>query len=441
MAGIAGSVGTTAQRPNRGERPGSRYHALDVEKVFEWNGAVWFEVEREEYDQTSFGIVAPPLWGATWYPARLASTSRLVKVGLVAASLAVGDYASDKYRAGAGGLIRTDLQSRYGDGGSGIICPGHAQSPPPAGGAVTTPTGAWTDVDNEGGVTKRSVRPTVPGTPGATQTFIVRGRVIRVFFKSNPTWGSWAWTIDGQAQTALNFNQAAAMRTVTVDRGAGQEGNHTVVITQTGDGRLYGVSGENTTGLLVHNLSISGQNVRDMSTPVALLSATDTTDNTTIARTLNATGPFDLLIYALTPNEILVDPPANWALDMQTGLDHIWAQSNKAGLSLAVPPDMVYITEHVGNLDVLAAFSQYSRDWNEATVMAQDWARVVGAAEINLWAYGRRSWSYWNNLSYWGDSANPGPAGTDPIHLSDLGHRDAYARPVLAFLNREGLAA
>jgi hypothetical protein len=52
--------------------------------------------------------------------------------------------------------------------------------------------------------------------------------------------------------------------------------------------------------------------------------------------------------------------------------------------------------------------------------MLRDFALTIGAAFVDIWGSGKRSWKYWQSLGYWGTG------NTDPVHPGDTGHQ-AYA--------------
>lgn len=46
-------------------------------------------------------------------------------------------------------------------------------------------------------------------------------------------------------------------------------------------------------------------------------------------------------------------------------------------------------------------------------------AAALGAAHVNFHALGRGSYAYWQSLGYWGNGASTGSAGSDSVHISD----------------------
>lgn len=348
-----------------------------------------------------------------WSKARNLSTSRLVRIAWWGASTGVGERASNQDTKGFRGLVDARLRSLLGDGGSGFMG-GNMLVTGTAGSGPVTTTGTWTQEETEGGVTKRSMRPTTPATPGATITFPgVRGRFIDVFFKSNTGWGSWTWTIAGVSQTALNMNQAAAIRTVTVDMGT--SASRTVVFTQNGDGRLYGVRGRNATGYIGENLCVPGQKTSDLSIATTLLDNTDPTENSMVGRTLETIGPVDVAIIFLMGNEAVATDAASeealWA-----GLEMLTYNLITGGPTQSEPADKIVINEHFGAIDTIPGFGFFNRDAVMLSSFNRDYADSVAAVHIDVWAAYKQSWQFGVDENLFGS----GPP--DAVHPGDFGH-------------------
>jgi hypothetical protein len=341
-------------------------------------------------------------------------------------SIGTGETASNWLANGWVGVERALLQSRLGDGGSGIVTPTWRATGNPGGGQVTS-TGNWTDVDGEGGMTGKWVRPTASGN-GATMTFPVRGSIVDIFTKTDPSFGRLDYRIDGGATVQIPLNAAVSNKVTTIT-GLG-ETEHTVQITAAaGLSRLAGVRGRNAAGLLLDNPAWSGRQITHLSVATTGLPATGLSAQEMVGDTLTGLGGTDLVILALGGADALLDPPVSH--EMQ---DNMWAALEvaagrifNAGPSTSEPPDVLVVIENVGAADILAPFNQFARDYNQIAMVLRQWGRSMGAAIVDMWSAGRRSWQYWRNLGYWGGAA-AGAAGDDTIHLSDAGHREYQRR-------------
>lgn len=369
-------------------------------------------------------VSIPPGWGSHWRGALREASERLVRVPVFGASLTFGIKAlPSAWDYGYVGVMRRMLQQVHGDGGSGFMGVGFRQDVNNPGGPVTS-TGSWTiATSGEGGILHPSLRPTAPGN-GATLTFPVRGRYVKVFTRTDAAYGSLTWTIDGDAQAPIALNVAQSVLVTQVD--TGDEGDHTVVLTaSSGDARIAGVGGYNDTGVVVENMSMTGGTPVLMGTASAGVDNVDPAEDTFYGRALTALGPADLIVLALLPNMATVPDVTAEAIDaMRDGLDIIAARSLTAGPTAADPPDLVWITEHIGSGDVIPGFAFYDRGYAQVAAIGESWARAVGAAHFDMWGMGRRSRAYWAALGYFDGTDN------DPVHFNEDGH-EAVADPLL----------
>jgi lysophospholipase L1-like esterase len=369
----------------------------------------------------------PPNWGAQWLAGlRRISDGGLARISALMDSLGTGETADNWLINGWVGIERALLQSRLGDGGSGVVTPTWRSSGNPGGGQVTS-TGAWTDVDGEGGFGGKWVRPTAAGN-GATMTFPARGEIIDIFTKTDPSFGRLDYRIDGGALVQIPLNSAVSNKTTTVTGLAATD--HTVVVTAAaGTSRLAGVRGRNPAGLILDNPAWSGRTITQLSIATTGLPATGVAAQDMVGDTLTGLGPADLVILSLGGADVILDPGVSHEQQ-----DAIWASLEvagnrilNAGPSTAEPPDLLVVIENVGTADILAGFSQFARDWNQISSTIRTWARSMGAAIVDMYADGRRSWQYWRDLGYWGGGVG-GAAGNDGIHLSNAGHREYQQR-------------
>ncbi len=359
-------------------------------------------------------VVRPPGWGATWRSALAQASIRPVKVCVLSDSIGVGEIGTNWLTDGWVGLMKASLQATYGDGGSGFISHNYRAAGNPGGGQVTT-TGAWTDVDNEGGLSKRSLKPTTPGN-GATITMPVRGTSIDMWFRTDATFGTFHYQIDGGSFVAVPLNITAQVLKVSVSVSAG---NHTVVVrATTGDGRFYGCAGRNATGVIVHNISVSGELLAQLGDNTTGITVTDPATNTMAYRSMQAASPVDLVILSLGINDVLLD------VDDTTFRTNIWNALASLGVGLqafgpnsTTRPELIVIAENVGDGDILSGFSQWERDWIELRSILAAYAEASGALFVDMWGVGRRTWAYWQSIVAWGNG------NTDPLHPNDFGHQ------------------
>lgn len=356
-----------------------------------------------------------PNWGARWRTVRSQSTKNgLVRIAILGDSISVGEIATNWLTDGWVAHLRDTLQAAYGDGGSGYITHNYRVLGNPGGGQVTT-TGAWTDVDNEGGILRRSLKPTVAGN-GATITMPVRGTTIDLWFRTDPAFGTFHYQIDGGSFVPVTLTPAASILKVTATVAAG---NHTVVVrATTGDGRFYGVRGSNASGIIVENMSLSQTALADMFNATSGVSATDPYDNTVAFRTLAAIAPCDLVILMLGANDVGVDVDDTvFISNMWNAIAAVQYAAVRNGRSTLSPPDIVVVGEHIGKADLVPGFSLFERDYTQLYGALKDAAEGMGAAFVDVWSAGGNSWEYWADKGYWG------AGNTDVVHPNDTGHR------------------
>lgn len=384
-----------------------------------------------EFDDVMRFVTTAPAWGEYWRSARQLASSRLVRIMVIGDSIPVGEISSDWRTKGWPALLAASVQAKYGDGGSGWISPAWSTiygATNPGGGQVTF-TGAWTGVSNEGGITAKSLKPTAAGN-GATITLPFRGTTLDIFTKTDPAFGRVDYQIDAGSTVQIPLNSAASVKTTTVT--GLSSGAHTVKITAAaGDSRFYGIRGRNATGVVVDNVSLSGQKLSDQAVATTnILDAEQSPASVNmpvIGATLSALGPIDVLILTLGANDAIFDEGTSLQDSLWDALDQIHNKAIKAGLTLARPPEIICGICHIGKADTLPAFALTKRDWVQITSTLRDWSAGVGANLVDHWAQGRHSWDYWQAKTYWGNS------NADQVHPNDAGHQ-AYAAPYIAML-------
>ncbi|WP_320784206.1 SGNH/GDSL hydrolase family protein [Streptomyces sp. CRN 30] len=362
-------------------------------------------------------VYVPPGWGKRWFAARDGAGSALARIVTVGGSATAGFYASNPRTKSWPGLLASKLQGMYGDGGSGFQST--AMSPAilsgsdatalaawQVAGAVVGQTGTWVQGGSFFGPSGHYLYTDVTGN---TLTFKARGTTVRIYtVVGGTTRPSMLYSIDGGADvTVAQPTGTNAIQVTTVTGLSNAE--HTVVVkagtASTGQYlSVCGVSGEKTSGVLVHNLAVAG--------------ATSARYGTSYLSTgLNATYnggvdfPADLCIWSAAPN----DATANNTADVWSANVARWIRAIRDNSPATGDVDLLFAIPHFGRHEgTNFKYQDYMR-------AARGLCDVYGAAFINWWGLGLNSWENWNAKGYWGTSAGTGATGTDTVHLSDAG--------------------
>lgn len=362
------------------------------------------------------GIYVPNGWGRFWRAKREASGTGLAKIVTLGGSATQGFYASNPRTKSWPGVLATTLQGFYGDGGSGlqqaslssaVLSVGDAAAVAAwtTAGAIVTQTGTWLQGGSKYGPGATYI---YSDTTGNTLTFKARGTTVKIYtVTGSGTRPAMLYSIDGGADVSVAQPSGTAAIQVTTVTGLTNV-EHTVrlkVGTATAGQYLSvcGVSGENATGIVVHNCALAG--------------ATSATfaDNTTAG--LNAVWnggisyPGDLVIYTAGPNDAAANTVGDtWAANVAK-----WLKAVKDTGSAVGDCDIIIALPHLGTHDVT------NFKYHDYAIRGRALAEAYGCAFVDWWTIGRNSWQYWNSLSYWGTNAGTGAAGTDGVHLSDAG--------------------
>ncbi len=358
---------------------------------------------------TQPGIYVPPGWGQFWRPARNGpGKSKILCAG---DSVTAGHYATSLRTTNWVGRMRTEVQTTYGNGGSGFFSTSRSApaSSVPAGtiaawqanDSFAATSGTWANGSSNLGPGMNFLT----GNAGSSViTFKVTGTTVKIYNFTGPSLrADYTYSIDGGAPVLVDVvTGATSVMTTTITGLANIE--HTVTLTWAGLATeiFYpiGVSGENAAGVQVDNMGRAG-----------IATAPWNADPTnTSAWNGGASNPCDLLIVSLGLNDATTSITGDsWINSMSSYLQAVRSANNGA-------TDIIFLAQHMGNFAGSTFYANYM-------ARIQDLATNYGAALVNMWTLGRNSWNYWNSLGYWGDANAPGAAGTDAVHLSDAGHQ------------------
>lgn len=361
------------------------------------------------------GSFIPATWGQSWKTARDAAPSGS-KARIICAgdSVTFGYYTTHLETTNWVGRVRTALQARYGDGGSGFYGSSRSRTNLAnasnivnqwqANGSLITEKGTWA---REATFYGPGISANSTTFAGASVTFAVTGTSVTIWTRSGyqgPN-ANYTYSIDGAPPvgvTDIGATTPTIQRHIVTGLTAGK---HTVEIAWNGAQAgqrliVVAVSGENTSGIVVDNCGRSGARADHF---------------------VNATGvsewhggtsqPADLVIYSLGLN----DGSQGYSLETWSDSAIKFLESVKA--SKAGATDVLILFQHRGTMGSANTLYQ------NYCVRARGLAETYGAAFVNIWPLGRNSWAYWNSLGYFGDPANGGVAGTDAVHPSDAGHK------------------
>ncbi|GHJ04829.1 hypothetical protein TPA0906_66940 [Streptomyces olivaceus] len=362
------------------------------------------------------GIYVPSGWGKFWRAKREAAGSGLARIVTLGGSATQGMYASNPRTKSWPGQLATTLQGVYGDGGSGlqqtslsstILASGDAAALAAwtTAGAVVTQTGTWSQGGSKYGP---GVNYLYSETTGSTLTFKARGTIVKIYTViGGSTRAPMLYSIDGGADVTVTQPSGTAAIQVTTVTGLSNAVHTVVVKVGTATAGQYvsvcGVSGENATGVVVHNLALAGARSETFG------------NNATTA--LNATWnggvdfPGDLVIYTAGPNDAAVNTTGDaWVANVAK-----WMKAVKDTGGAIGDCDIILALPHLGTHDVT------NFKYQDYAIRGRALAEAYGCAFVDWWTIGRNSWQYWNSLGYWGTNAGTGAAGTDSVHLSDAG--------------------
>jgi lysophospholipase L1-like esterase len=362
------------------------------------------------------GIYVPAGWGKFWRAKRDATGTGLAKVVTLGGSATQGFYASNPRTKSWPGQLATTLQGIYGDGGSGlqqtslsstILAAGDAAALAAwtTAGAIVTQTGTWSQGGSKYGPGANYI---YSDTTGNTLTFKARGTTVKIYtVTGSGTRPAMLYSIDGAADVSVAQPAGTAAIQTTAITGLTNT-THTVVLkvgtATTGQYlSVCGVSGENTTGIVVNNCALAGAKSSTFGDP--------TTAGLNAVWNGGVSYPGDLVIYTAGPNDAAANTTGeDWAANVTK-----WLKAVKDTGAAVGDCDIIIALPHLGTHDVT------NFKYQDYAIRGRGLAEAFGCAFVDWWTIGRNSWQYWNSLGYWGTSAGTGAAGTDSVHLSDNG--------------------
>lgn len=418
-------------------------------------------------------VTVPPGWGDHWYRARHEAGVRQVKVAGHGDSNMSGAGSNDSFNLAWFARYGTALKALYGDGGTGYL-PWEVNN-------AFTGTFSY-------GVGFGGARGRLSGA-GSLSWTALRGTQIQIFHENTATpTGSYRYRVDGGGFTTVTPPTDVAIEPGCITISGLADTTHSLDIERvSGQIGIYGVYATRPTGIVMQRCSLSGRAAGDYSQTRLLRLSITTNSNTTIntpgagsfaswmigrniaatgipadatitavasatsatisaAATASATvtatisvnsaerllipsrtiepafalapglGRPDLVVIGLGPND--ANNPDYTVDSMIEGISAI-LRPLTAGPTITTSPDVILIIEHMG--DYFDQTSIYPAMMSAVASMAQG----AGAALIDIWGSGRRSWKFWDNHGYFFDA----------IHPSNAGHA-AYAAPIIELCTR-----
>jgi lysophospholipase L1-like esterase len=423
-------------------------------------------------------VVVPASWGSQWKQARTEAASRRVNVHIWSDSIGTtGSGASNPRTTSMAGLIQSNLQTAYGNGGSGYLSHEYATK---SGWTNTTDTlPDPNQIDNVGfGGTF------VIATSAATMSFTdIQGTTVKIFYRNTQS-GSFRWRIDGGSFTTVN-QLGVAFEPGVVTLNSLSDTAHSIDIEWiSGTAGIFGVYGERATGIVLSRIGQSGRAASDYAQMLlqritigvtngsptitsagigffnssmvgrflsgffaplphnAQITAVSSATSATMSGNASSTGQIEANLsvnrpsWANVPGDTITDnglpradlvivmlganDPANYSrspASWMNGVSRI-LKPYYSGASKDFSPDLILMIEHQGD------WFDVESHWPEYTAAMASMAEGMGGALVDVFGIGHRSYKYWNDRGYFADT----------IHPSDLGHA-AYAQPVIDLLN------
>jgi lysophospholipase L1-like esterase len=202
-------------------------------------------------------------WKATL--AKLNSgTSQIFNLSIVGDSISEGYGSTNLISKGYAGLIRNDLNSKYGDVGRGFI---HCAYP--YGSPLWSFVGSWmtSEWGISGGGTASNYTCKYSLTAGNTATLSFSGTGLRVYIGKSPGWGGGTYSVDGGTVTGSFSNDGTEQYNAYFEVIGLTDGSHTIVITQASQGKAMLLLGayeiKGTSGIRVNTCARFGSMAKD----------------------------------------------------------------------------------------------------------------------------------------------------------------------------------
>lgn len=395
------------------------------------NGSNWVAVSRSGGGVTVAGVHVPENWGAIWRAKRDAAGSAPAVIGVMGDSICTSFYSSDLRLKGFVDLARTDLQTAYGNGGSGYHSTALTQMVSAlalynsANGYIDK-VGTWVGAvgaGNDTGVGECYVYSNQV-SPKPTLTFYrVRGTTLKIYHPTSAGGGSFKAYVNGGLVGTYTCAGASAQVVETVASGIAAGTSYTVVIEGQGDGAytyINGVAGENSTGVRVNNYGKGGAKADDF--------RNNSGNRPAAAWSGGQYYPCDLLIYALGLGEAAAGySMTQYGESVRSSIEAVKDYTGSA-------TDLLFVMPLVGHHELSTALN-----WGRQVEVIRTIAAHYGAAMIDYTAlfsgyYPFQAQSGWGIIFGSGDDGIIGHAGTDDVHPSDVGH--ALMAPYLINLLR-----
>ncbi len=376
----------------------------------------------------SKGIFVPAGWGSNIKSALASSNSTLANIAFVGDSITLGYDSSNFYTTNYVSLVRTALQSIYGNGGTGFLGVNASvfYGSYNATNTNCTKSAGWTELWDGGGCANYAFYTVAAGN---TFTFTnVIGTSVSVYYARTEFSGTFSIAVNGGTPVVVNAydanpaNRASLPYTFT---GLGA-GPHSVVVTSIGTTLVYGVRGFNSTGITCDNFGVSAQ------TSGSFLRAGATVYNNPVDASGGEDFPCNLFVYALAVNDCNNQSGAAASADayLANVLTVIKRIREGPSYSRTGETDILFFMPHIGKWQSTGPDYYAMMSRLEALLISYN------VAYINMSAIYNNSWTQAFNNSVWANPARTGngASGNDSVHPGNVGSQ-AYANAIISLLN------
>lgn len=205
---------------------------------------------------SNYYMASPNGWGSNWRAALAEADTRLVRVKALGDSITKG-HSAGNYADSYFNRLITDLQTTYGDGGTGLVTANHAPEFSLAGyTARLGSTGTWvTGAYGYGSAALASV-----GVGDKITLANARGRNIDIYYEKFVTSGDFDVKVNDVVVDTVDSSAAAAYGVYHYDVPVGTVDGYTVdFVNKTAGGSVfYAIDCYNDTGVTGHNMACGG---------------------------------------------------------------------------------------------------------------------------------------------------------------------------------------